>query len=232
MSTAKKITSQITGYKVKKANETATEAPAEVAMTNVVEMHESIAREEVLMGSTYKIKEPTSEHALYLTINDIVLNQGTDNEVRRPFEIFVNSKNMDHFMWITALTRMVSAVFRKGGDVTFIVEEFKQVFDTTGGYFIPNTGGKRANSLIHHIGMKLEEHMTLIGLIKKPELDVHQQKLVDEKRAQFEATTAKAQSSSSEFPEGATNCYKCDEKAMIVMDGCQTCLNCGESKCQ
>lgn len=89
---------------------------------NVVQMHEKVERPEMLVGSTYKIKTPLSDHALYVTINDIVLNPQTPYEKRRPFEIFINSKNMDHFQWIVALTRIISAVFRKGGDATFLVE--------------------------------------------------------------------------------------------------------------
>ena len=96
-------------------------------------MHEKVERPEMLLGSTYKLKTPLSEHALYVTINDIVFNEGTEHEMRRPFEIFINSKNMDHFQWIVALTRIMSAVFRKGGDVTFLVEELRSVFDPKGG---------------------------------------------------------------------------------------------------
>ena len=109
-------------------------APA-VAIAEVIQMHEKVERPDTLVGATYKIKSPLFEHALYVTINDIVLNEGTEYELRRPFEIFVNSKNMDHFQWIVALTRIMSAVFRKGGDVTFLVEELKAVFDPRGGYF-------------------------------------------------------------------------------------------------
>jgi hypothetical protein len=98
-------------------------------------MHEQVKRPESLVGSTYKIKTPLSEHALYVTINDMVLNEGTSHEVRRPFEMFINSKNMDHYQWIVALTLIISAVFRKGGDVSFLVEELHSVFDPRGGYF-------------------------------------------------------------------------------------------------
>ena len=114
-----KISKKIVGYKV--ASE---EIPAEAAApaeSNIIQMHEKVSRPEELAGSTYKIKTPLSDHALYLTINDIVLNQGTDHELRRPFEVFINSKNMDHFQWIVALTRVVSAVFRKGGDCTCLL---------------------------------------------------------------------------------------------------------------
>ena len=103
----------------------------------VIRMHERLERPEVLIGSTYKIKTPISDHAMYVTINDIVLNEGTEYEQRRPFEIFINSKNLDHFQWIVALTRIISAVFRKGGDVTFLVDELKAVFDPRGGYWQP-----------------------------------------------------------------------------------------------
>ena len=98
-------------------------ATSEPPKADVLHMHEKLARPESLQGITYKIKTPLSEHALYVTINDIVLNPGTEHELRRPFEIFINSKNMEHFQWIIALTRILSAVFRKGGDVTFLVDE-------------------------------------------------------------------------------------------------------------
>src|SRR3990167_2495685 len=106
-----KINEKITGYEVVK------EEPKHAAESNVVHMHEKLERPEMLLGSTYKIKTPLTEHALYVTINDIVLNPDTPHEKRRPFEIFINSKNMDHFQWVVALTRVISAVFRKGGDV-------------------------------------------------------------------------------------------------------------------
>ena len=169
-----------------------------------------------------------------MTINDIILNHGTENEVRRPFEIFINSKNMDHFQWIVALTRIISAVFRKGGDVTFLVEELRSVFDPRGGYF--KKGGKYMPSLVAEIGDAIECHMRMIGLLKDDGLDEHQKKLVDEKRAQFEAAAGtgkgtKDKQDGGEFPEGAQLCIKCHTKAAVKMDGCLTCLNCGESKC-
>ena len=111
------------------------EAASEPPKADVIHMHEKLARPASLQGITYKIKTPLSEHALYVTVNDIVLNPGTEHELRRPFEIFINSKNMEHFQWIIALTRILSAVFRKGGDVTFLVDEMHSVFDPQGGYF-------------------------------------------------------------------------------------------------
>jgi hypothetical protein len=109
---------------------------------------------EVLIGSTYKIKTPLTEHALYVTINDIVLNPDTPHEKRRPFEIFINSKNMDHFQWIVALTRLMSAVFRKGGDVTFLAEELQAVFDPRGAWM----QGKYVPSLLAAIGNAVDRH--------------------------------------------------------------------------
>ena len=217
---------------------TADAAPAENAAAkepedNVVQLHEKLQRPEMLIGSTYKVKTPLSEHALYVTINDIILNHGTANELRRPFEIFINSKNMDHFQWIVALTRIISAVFRKGGDVTFLVEELRSVFDPRGGYF--KKGGKYMPSLVAEIGDAIECHMRMIGLLKDDGLDEHQKKLVAEKRAQFEAASGSAGATetvvTSDFPEGSQLCTKCHTKAAIKMDGCLTCLNCGESKC-
>ena len=113
-----RIDKKIVDYRVGSKDEPQQE-PAAVAEPedNVVQLHEKLERPDMLIGSTYKVKTPLSEHALYVTINDIILNHGTPNELRRPFEIFINSKNMDHFQWIVALTRIISAVFRKGGDV-------------------------------------------------------------------------------------------------------------------
>lgn len=217
---------------------------------NVVHMHEKVERPESLLGSTYKIKTPLSEHALYVTINDIILNPGTPYEKRRPFEIFINSKNMDHFQWIVALTRIVSAVFRKGGDVTFLVEELRSVFDPRGGYF--KRGGKYMPSLVAEIGDAIEVHMKSIGMIPPDDLEEHQQKLVDEKRQEFEqrnedksastddasaavattqATDGGGEANDTGFPAGAELCAKCLTIASVLMDGCMTCLNCGDSKC-
>lgn len=244
---------------------TRAKAEAEFPVADIIHMHERIERPEVLIGSTYKIKSPLVEHAMYVTLNDIVLNPGTEHELRRPFEIFVNSKSMEHFQWIVALTRIMSAVFRKGGDVTFLVDEMKAVFDPRGGYF--KAGGVYMPSLVAELGAIVEDHMKSIGLIHDPEMSDHQRAILAEKRAAYETrakknsnvsapSTAKAaegrsaaepsHASSNEpashedisvtgdgtsFPPSATLCHKCNTKALVIMDGCATCLNCGYSKC-
>lgn len=197
----------------------------------VLHMNENVERPEMLFGSTYKMKTPLSEHALYVTINDMVLNPGTEHELRRPFEIFINSKNMDHFQWIVALTRIVSAVFRKGGDVTFLVEELKAVFDPRGGYF--KKGGKYMPSLVAELGDVIEHHMKLIGMLASDDLDEHQKTFLAAKRAEYESNSDEKSTASNAdgFPAGAQLCGKCHTKAMITMDNCLTCLNCGDSKC-
>src|SRR5919106_560654 len=162
-----KIDQRIVGYEVAKDDEKSSTTAGE-AVDKVVQMHERVERPEMLLGSTYKIKTPLSEHALYVTINDIVLNQGTEYELRRPFEVFINSKNLDHFQWIVALTRIMSAVFRKGGDVTFLVDELKAVFDPRGGYW--QAGGKFMPSIIAELGHIVEKHLIEIGLLKGPDL--------------------------------------------------------------
>ena len=207
-------------------------APKRESHGNVVQMHEKLERPEMLLGSTYKLKTPLTEHALYVTINDVILNPGTEHELRRPFEIFINSKNMDHFQWIVALTRIISAVFRKGGDVTFLVEELRSVFDPRGGYF--KKGGKYMPSLVAEIGDAIEGHMRMIGLIKDDGLDEHQRRHIEEKRTQFEASRNLARTETDPgdaFPPGAQLCGKCNTRAVVALDNCLTCLNCGESKC-
>ena len=229
-----RIDKKIVKYRVEKpedkAAEKATAAEAPRKEANVVWMHEKLERPEMLIGSTYKIKTPVSDHAMYVTINDILLNEGTPYEARRPFEIFINSKNLDHFQWIVALTRIISAVFRKGGDVTFLVDELKAVFDPRGGYW--QSGGKFMPSIIAELGYVIEKHLQMIGMLKAPELDAERKKLIEEKKAEFEARAKQQDAfSKSHFPEGAQLCAKCSTAAVIMMDGCMTCLNCGDSKC-
>ena len=232
---AVKISKKIVNYAVVSQEEkqqlTEPTQPQELKVEdNVVHLTEALERPEMLLGSTYKIKTPLTEHALYVTINDVVLNPGTKHELRRPFEVFINSKNMDHFQWIVALTRIISAVFRKGGDVTFLVEELRSVFDPRGGYF--KKGGKYMPSLVAEIGDAIECHLRMIGLLKDDELDEHQKKLIQEKRAQYEGAAKTVEDKDNgDFPEGAQLCGKCNTKAAILMDGCMTCLNCGDSKC-
>ncbi|MCI4568232.1 NrdJb [Lysobacter sp. CFH 32150] len=229
-------------------------AEAVLPVADVIQMHERIERPEVLIGSTYKIKSPLVEHAMYVTINDIVLNAGSEHEQRRPFEIFINSKSMDHFQWIVALTRIMSAVFRKGGDVTFLVEEMKAVFDPKGGYF--KAGGVYMPSLVAELGSIVEDHLKSIGMIHDPEMSAERRALIAEKRRAFEERSKKNSDISPDlggamarpaaearpedievtgdgasFPPSATMCHKCSTKAVVIMDGCATCLNCGYSKC-
>ena len=215
----------------------------EPVKAEIIQMHEKLERPEMLLGSTYKIKTPQSEHALYITINDVLLNQGTEHEMRRPYEIFINSKNMDHFQWIVALTRIISAVFRKGGDVTFLVDELRSVFDPRGGYF--KKGGKYKPSLVCEIGDAIECHMKMIGMIEDNGMDDCQKQMLDEKRKEYEAihcndgVATKAASAAekettnetNDFPPNSQLCKKCNTKAVISMDGCMTCLSCGDSKC-
>ncbi len=264
-----KINQKITGYAVQKPEDLAKAQAAEAAAAakaveeeqdtgaEVIHMHERVERPEMLDGSTYKIKSPLFEHALYVTINDIVLNEGTEHESRRPFEVFINSKNMDHFQWAVALTRIMSAVFRKGGDVTFIVEELKAVFDPRGGYF--KSGGVYMPSIVAELGFVVEDHLKKIGMLHSDELSIEQREAIAKKRAEYDSrhgesakkkpeistpapgTEAKAAlavvpvpapaGDSASFPPSASMCGKCNTKAVVLMDGCQTCLNCGYSKC-
>ena len=260
-----RIEKKITGYSVatpedRKEAAAAPAAEAKSPGADVIQMHERIERPEVLIGSTYKIKSPLVEHAMYVTINDIVLNADTRHEQRRPFEIFINSKSMEHFQWIVALTRIMSAVFRKGGDVTFLVEEMKAVFDPRGGYF--KAGGVYMPSLMAELGYIVEEHLKSIGLLHDPEMSDEQRALIEEKRREYEDRSKKnadagvraedagpvgelladqgrdgagedvaVTGDGTSFPPTATMCHKCATKAIVIMDGCATCLNCGYSKC-
>lgn len=164
-------------------------------------------RDPVLLGKTYKIEASAQfDSALYVTINDVG---------GAPFEIFLNSKDMKHFQWITTLTRVISAVFRKGGDCTFLIEELRNVVDPNGGYF---RKGRFIPSLVSEIGDVLEQHLIGLGLYQRDEsLAVAAREMVKEK---LEQTSKKVQ-----------KCDKCGEFAVVMLDGCMTCTACGDSKC-
>ncbi|MFK7752782.1 MAG: adenosylcobalamin-dependent ribonucleoside-diphosphate reductase [Sedimentitalea sp.] len=176
---------------------------------DVIYMSDPLDRPEALEGNTYKLKWPDSEHAIYLTINDIVINGH-----RRPFEVFINSKNMEHFAWTVALTRMMSAVFRRGGDVSFVVEELKAVFDPRGGAWM---GGKYIPSILAAIGAVIETHLIRIGFIEGEGMGLK--------------TDPKAQVVNLDAPHGAA-CPSCGQYDMRMSEGCMTCGSCGHSKCQ
>ena len=212
-----KVERKIIGFEVVKPEERTSEQKAPATAPAPLVLAE---RGEALGGTTYKIKPATQSHALYLTINDSVGDDG----VVTPFEIFINSKNMEHFQWIVALTRLISAVFRKGGDVTFLIEELKSVFDPNGGYWLK---GQYYHSVVAHIGAVIEQHLKGLGLVGIT-LDEEQAALILEKRQQYETRHG---ATDKEYPDSATVCGKCSAKAVVIMDGCATCLNCGDSKC-
>jgi ribonucleoside-diphosphate reductase alpha chain len=177
---------------------------------DVIQLMEPLSRPDALQGRTYKLRWPESDHAMYITIND-VMQDGR----RRPFEIFVNSKNMDHYAWTVGLTRMISAVFRRGGDISFVVEELKAVFDPRGGAWMD---GRYVPSLLAAIGDVIARHLVETGFIS----------------AQMEALPT-AQRQVAIPGEGASprfgSCPKCGVVALVRQEGCAQCTNCGYSKC-
>ena len=188
-------------------SETSEKAPEIDTGADVIYMAEPLDRPKSLEGSTYKLKWPESAHAIYLTVNDIVVDGR-----RRPFEVFVNSKNMEHYAWTLALTRMISAVFRRGGDVSFVVEELKAVFDPRGGAWVD---GKYIPSILAAIGGAIEHHMVAIGFIDGEGMGV-----------KFDPAS---NVQTLERPKGAS-CPSCGE-TMQMQEGCMTCASCGHSKC-
>jgi ribonucleoside-diphosphate reductase alpha chain len=167
-----------------------------------------VERPEELTGRTYKLKTPLSENALYITIND---RDGS------PFEIFINSKSMQHYQWIVALTRVMSAVFRHGGDSSFLIEELKSIQDPNAGYF---KKGKYIPSLVAEIGDILEQHLIGLGLYQR-----------DTSLAEAAAVMIAEKSISNTKEKRGKQCPKCGEFAVVMLDGCDTCTSCGYSHC-
>lgn len=188
-------------------SEDSSKAPEVDMGADVVYLAEPLDRPNSLEGHTYKLKWPETEHAMYITINDVIMNGS-----RRPFEVFVNSKNMEHYAWTLALTRMISAVFRRGGDVSFVVEELKAVFDPRGGAWVK---GKYIPSILAAIGGVIEEHMINIGFISGAG---------EHLKADPETTVVAI------APSGKS-CPSCGTPGMRMIEGCMTCASCGHSKC-
>ena len=198
----------------------------------VVQMFRPLDRPGDLQGKTYKLMWPESDHAMYITINDILDDAGRI----RPFEIFINSKNMEHYAWTVALTRMISAVFRRGGDVSFVVEELKAVFDPRGGQWMK---GRYVPSLLAAIGEVIERHMIDVGFLSAPgELNTEPQSEVavvnmmptmvrDNSTQKNELDTQNTKPSASPFRQ----CPKCAQPALVRQEGCDTCTSCAYSKC-
>jgi ribonucleoside-diphosphate reductase alpha chain len=191
--------------------------PADVYDAGVVYMTQPLSRPEELPGKTYKIRWPENDHALYITINDIV-----QDGRRRPFEIFINSKNMEHYAWTVGLTRMISAVFRRGGDLSFVVEELKAVFDPRGGAWME---GRYVPSLLAAIGNVIERHMIDIGFM--PSKRSATPELAERKVVNLPAPNG----DQNRLPAGMAQCPKCGEAALIRIENCDQCTSCGYSKC-
>jgi ribonucleoside-diphosphate reductase alpha chain len=185
----------------------------------VVYMTQPLDRPGELKGKTYKLRWPESDHAIYITVNDVI-QDGRE----RPFEIFINSKNVDHFAWTVGLTRMISAVFRRGGDVSFVVEELKAVFDPRGGQWMD---GRYVPSLLAAIGNVIEHHLVDIGFMPGREDIAAKAREI----AQQKAVAAGGGSGATGAGPALGQCPKCGEAGMIRQEGCDLCLSCGHSKC-
>ncbi|NQU57322.1 MAG: ribonucleoside-diphosphate reductase, adenosylcobalamin-dependent, partial [Rhodospirillales bacterium] len=179
---------------------------------------------------TYKVRWPESDHAIYITMSDILDDSGRT----RPFEIFINSKNMEHYSWTVALTRMISAVFRRGGDVSFVVEELKAVFDPRGGHWM---GGRYVPSLLAAIGEVIEKHMISIGFLKSPGNLNNEQPQAQVMAMAATAGGNNAPSESNSTGSSGNNaprlrqCPKCGQPSLIKQEGCDNCISCDYSKC-
>jgi len=212
------IDKKIVGFKV------LTDEPEEVEglICEQTGMHEEIERDEILNGRTYKFKHPVKDFAYYVTLNDKEINGNL-----YPYEIFINCKDPESAQWVFALTRVISAVFRKGGDVVFLADELKSVFDPAGGYF--KKGGVFMPSIIAEVGHILEKHLIAIGIIEVQK-DKATEEFIAQKREEYKKANPD-DNNTAEYPPQSTVCPKCSVKAVILMDGCQTCLSCGESHC-
>ena len=153
-------------------------------------------RPAILSGKTYKLYWPPNEATFYVTIND--------DGAARPFEIFISSTHAQYTEWTTALTLMITAILRRGGDVSFIAENLKQIVSATSSAWVK---GKYCNSLVAMIGETIELHMNRESAVIEA------------------APVEKSVDALLSF------CPRCGQKALIHSEGCGSCQNCGYSNC-
>jgi hypothetical protein len=236
-----KITQRITGWGIKKDAEVIEERltreeweqryPRLPEVVNKFGIHEKVKRDPILKGETYQINTPKEAHSLYVTINDQII----DGE-RFPFEIFVNCKNMQHFQWVTALTKVISAVFRKGGDISFLIEELSNVFDPAGGHFTKGNKHKKGKFMpslvaelgevlrLHLEGLKEQQNTQIIGIPLENVVSTVLDVIVEE-------TLVNNRDEKIKKPTGSL-CPECYTLSMVMQEGCLCCKECGYSKCQ
>jgi ribonucleoside-diphosphate reductase alpha chain len=214
------VTGSVLSVAEEEAPATTPEPVAEPGQGDIIYMAQPLDRPAALEGHTYKLKWPENEHAIYITINDILIGGH-----RRPFEVFINSKNMEHYAWTVALTRMISAVFRRGGDVSFVVEELKAVFDPRGGAWM---GGRYIPSILAAIGGVIEQHMVAIGFIAGEGMGLKSDPYPAPEAAP--AAAAPTAMTADGRPSGPA-CPSCGAYEMSMVEGCMTCRSCGFSKC-
>ena len=174
-----------------------------------------IQRGTVMDGSTYKLK--WAGDAYYVTINHELMPEGW----YAPAEIFVNTKNPEHLAWTGALTRMISAIFQRGGDIHFVAEELQSVFDPKGGQWVE---GRYVPSLVALIGKTLQEHLMMIGYQSTPE------QMTEAPLIEVGAEAPEMQSPEQAAPIPA-QCPSCKGFNMVIESGCPKCRDCGHSKC-
>ena len=176
----------------------------------------------MLEGATYKLRWPGSDNALYITINDVERDGR-----RRPFEVFINTKNLEHYAWTVALTRMISAIFRRGGDVTFVVEELKAIFDPQGGQWM---GGRYVPSLIAAIGEVIEGHMVRIGFLPGAAARDAGAEPVALSGGSAPLSAAELEAERPTIAGGRI-CPRCSSRSLHRREGCWVCDTCGYSRC-
>lgn len=229
-----KIEQKIVDWQVKKNQVPNSESKIEVVETKIEPsgMNENVKRESILFGRTYKVKPNLTKPSYYITIN----NQEVDGVVH-PFEMLIESKNIDHFQWVKAITRLVSAIFRKGGDVSFIVEEFEAIYDPAGSYwgkdkFITKKS-RQYNSIVHELGEVIKLHLAWVDILNAKPITLESTQLYPHIYSQEEVQERieRIEKIQTTTYENATKCPECGEMAFVVEGGCPTCKECGYSKC-
>ena len=218
-------------------NPVATEMPKDLGDAGpVTQLFQPLDRPNDLQGKTYKLRWPETDHAIYITMNDIIDDQGRI----RPFEIFINSKNTEHYAWTVALTRMISAVFRRGGDVSFVIEELKAVFDPRGGQWM---NGRYVPSLLAAIGDVIEQHMLFTGFRKKANrtIPIDETKQLNDAALSSGGSGANVKSDAKIIKDSLLldsngkapfrQCPKCGQPSLVREEGCDNCRSCAYSKC-
>jgi len=179
-------------------------------------------RPDIVPGNTHKVKWPTTGDNIYITVTNV------DGE---PLELFIKHQDSSIGEWTDALSRMVTGVMRRGGDLRFIVDQLSKVGSTSGGAFVD---GVYRPSVVAAIAGVVEKEFKSLGVYERAiGMPIGNNKN-DEAEPTAEALQAKDATERKDEHVSVANgapCPNCKQPFLRRESGCDSCALCGYLRC-